>query len=479
MRVSYGIDFGTTNSAGVMLQEDHVYELGDATGRPLPSIVAIDKATGRMSVGREVWDTKEERIKSGREFVVQSVKRHLGKDQRWHTNERVFTPEDVAAKIFEGVAEQVKLRKAPPMTHAAVTIPVAFPASARAALRRAAGSAGITISTFIHEPTAALVRYLRKVRNHQYVAVFDWGGGTLDISVLKLKDNRVFELATRGLSQAGDDIDNCIARAVHTREFKKRGDERSYDNMATRDQDQLRIKCEDAKCEMSTRDEMDILVQDYGGGQPLDIAVTRQFLDGLVSPFVDRAIELLVQAVLAANISFEALDGLLVIGGSSKLRLLRERLFNDDRFNSALENSDAPEWDVALGAAVVDRMPSGYEIVESVGLILCDETFHTLVHPGERAYDRVKNVSVALVEDTTQANILLAKCDDAMGSGPRTRAFQFHVPTSGFDGERIELAYAISEDLTFRMNARSQTRGRNYEVAHEYEDLRFAYHINE
>jgi len=479
VRVSYGIDFGTTNSAGVMLQEDQVYELGDSTGRPLPSIVAIDKATGRMSAGREVWDTREERAKSGREFVVQSVKRYLGKDYRWHTNAGVFTPEDVAAKIFEQVGEQVRLRKAPAMTRAAVTIPVGFPANARAALRRAARSAGIDVSTFIHEPTAALVRYLRKVRNHQYVAVFDWGGGTLDISVLKLRDNRVFELATRGVAQAGDDIDSALARAVHTREFKKRDDARSFDNLATRDQDQLRTRCEVAKCEMSARDETEILVQSYGGEDPLDFRVTRQFFDGLVGPFVDRAIELLAEAVMAANISFEGLDGLLVIGGTSNLQLLREKLFNDDRFNSALESSEAPEWDVALGAAVVDRMPSGYEIVESVGLVLCDETFHPLVHPGEKAYTEEKTIAVSLVEDVPQANIVLAKADSPTGSGPRKRAFQFQVPTAGFDGERIELAYAISEDLTFRVKARSETRGQSYEVSHEYEDLRFAYHIDE
>jgi molecular chaperone DnaK len=309
--------------------------------------------------------------------------------------------------------------------------------------------------------------------------VFDWGGGTLDISVLKLLDNRVFELATMGISLAGDDIDNELARAVHSREFKKRGDERPFDNMVTRDQDQLRTRCEIAKCEMSSRDQTEILVQNYGGQEPLDFLLTRQFFDALVNPFVNRAIELLVQAVFAANISFEALDGLLVIGGTSNLRLLRERLLSDDRFNSAIESSEGPEWDVALGAAVVDRMPTGYEVVDSVGLVLCDETFHPLVHPGEKAYSSEKTVSVSLVEDASQANIVLAKCDSATGVGLRKRAFQFQVPTAGFDGERIELAYVISEDLTFRVKARSQARGQSYEVMHEYEDLRFAYHIEQ
>jgi molecular chaperone DnaK len=124
-------------------------------------------------------------------------------------------------------------------------------------------------------------------------------------------------------------------------------------------------------------------------------------------------------------------------------------------------------------------MPTGYEIAESVGLVLSDETFLPLVKSGEKASSQEKIVSVALVEDVLQANIVLAKCDSPTGSGPRKRAFQFQVPTAGFDGEKIDLAYLISEDLTFRVKARSETRGQSYEVAHEYEDLRFAYHIEE
>jgi molecular chaperone DnaK len=471
---SFGIDFGTTNSAGIMLQHENMFRLGDSAGRPLPSIVAIDKATGKLTAGREVWDTREECIQSGQKIIVQSVKRYLETGESWHTQAGVVTAEDVATKIFQEIGTQLTKRNAPPMERAAVTIPIGFPAAARAALRRAASKAGIEVTAFVHEPTAALVRFYPQVRHHRYVAVFDWGGGTLDISIMRLVHRRVHEIATHGLARAGDHIDETMARAIHECEMEKRGLALAFEEMSTKDKDMLRTRCEVAKCEMATRLETEILL--FYAGKELDFRVTREWFERLVSPFVEEGIEQLVETIRQARINYEDIGALIVIGGTSNLRLLGERLINDPRFSTAMETSESPEWDVAHGAAIVDQLPGGYEISDSVGVVLSDGHFHPIVLPGERVYKEPRTVSLALVEDVAEANIVLAKSRSDVPDRHEL-ALQFSVPVGGFDGERISLTYSITPDLVLQMKAQSNTRGDAGEIRRQYEELRFAYHI--
>ena len=471
--VSFGIDFGTTNSAGVMLQQGQVFRLGDDAGRPLPSIVSIDKAHGALTAGREVWDTQEERLQSGREIIVRSVKGGLGHGQYWQTAVGIVTAEDVAAKIFEEISRQVVKRNAPPLERAAVTIPIGFSASARAALRRAARKAGIEISTFVHEPTAALAKFYKNVRHHRHVAIFDWGGGTLDISVMRLVQHRVYEIATKGLPKAGDQIDEAMARAIHEHEMTKRGTPLSFDEVSTRDKDMLRTRCELAKCQMSACSETELLL--WYAGKQLDFIVTKSWFEHLIAPFVDDAVHQLVQAISEARVNYEDIGALIIIGGTSNLLLLKERLSNDPRFSTALEYSDSPEWDVAHGAAVVNHLSGGYEVSDSVGLVLCDGQIHTLVSPGEKAYAKPRTVSLALAEDVGEANIVLTK--NANGNGSGDIVMQFSVPAGGFDGERIALSYSITPDLVLDVTAQASTRAAEDSVRHQYEGLRFAYHV--
>lgn len=474
---NFGIDFGTTNTAGMMIQGEHTAQLGDDSGRPLPSIVSIDKATGVLDAGRHVWDTQEERIQSGREIIIHSVKKYLGDGRTWQVGAAEISAIDVAAKIFQEISRQAARRNAPPIRRAAVTIPVGFRAAARAELRRAAAQAGIEISTFVHEPTAALVRFYPKVKYHRNVAVFDWGGGTLDISVLLLNRSRVEEVATTGLQKAGDLIDEKMARTIHEHEMKKRGDTLSFEEIPTRDRDLLRARCEVAKCELTSRDSTEILLLQYGGNKQLEFVVTRGWFENLVAPLVEEAIDQLAHTIREAKVSYDELGALIVIGGTSNLRLLRERLLNDERFCSAVEYSDTPEWDVAQGAAVVDYLPGGYELSEAVGLVLSDGTVYQLVRRGDRVQEERRTVSLALVEDVPEANIILAKLRQGAAEWERETVLQFNVPVGGFDGERIALSYSVTPDLVLKIRAKSDTRGVRYEIEREYEELKLAYHV--
>lgn len=443
----------------------------------MPSIVAIDRATGEAVCGRKVWEGRERYIDSGQYHVLQSVKWKLGKEQVWVTEKRTWSPRDVTSFIFKQLSDRAAAVGIEPITRAAVTIPVNFPASARTELRLAAQDAGIHVSTFVTESTAAFMRYLPQLRHCHYVAVFDWGGGTLDISILELRGGTIFELSTEGMEIAGDEIDLDLARAIHARVMEQRHSSIPFESMPPADRDNLRTKCERAKCQLSLASSTDVLLTSYGGA-PLHFVVDRSWFESLITPHVDLAIESLTKAIENCRLSFDALDRLLIIGGSSNIRLLQAKLRADARFSAALYVSQDAEWDVAHGAAIVELSPGGYETAESIGIMLSDNSFYEIIGPGERASDRPREIALSLTEDSRQANIIIDK-RAKRDSTSSERILAFSVDTLGFDLEELRLNYNISHDLVLKIQAASIAMGSRGGASGEYGKLRFAYHIDD
>jgi len=476
MTAFFGIDFGTTNSTAMKLMAGEFHKYGDEAGQPLPSVVALDRATGEASCGRDVWRNREEYRTAGAVYVIESIKLHMGSDLRWPTEVGVWTPEDVAAVVLKQLSGRAKQLGLEGIDEAVISIPVDYPAESRRALRRAAVKAGIQIKTFITESTAALVRHFGRLQHCRYVAVFDWGGGTLDISVLEIRDGRVFELSTEGMDIAGDAIDKDFAQAIHARVMEERREKLPFLSMPSVDQDNLRTKCELAKWQFSKLPVTDILLSAYGGS-PLSISVQRDWFESLISPHVDLAIELLTRAIQKAGVSFDAINRLLVIGGSSQLRLLHDKLRNDHRFAASFQSSSEAEWDCAAGAAIIARAPGSHETAESIGILLSDNSFYELIREGEVVLSDARSVSLSLVEESQQANLILAKRVNGQRHITRPESIvEFGVETAGFDLECIDLRYSIDPDLVLKVEASSRALGVR-EFAREYGKLRFAYHV--
>jgi len=473
----FGIDFGTTNSGAVKLaQHADPQHYGDEFGAPLPSIVAIDRATGEAACGRQVWEGRERYIDSGQYHVIQSVKWKLHKEQVWVTEQRTWSPRDVTSFIFKQLSNRAAALGIDPINSAAVTIPVDFPATARTELRLAVEDAGIHLSTFVTESTAAFMRCLPQLRHCRYVAVFDWGGGTLDISILEIRRGTIFELSTEGMEIAGDEIDLDLARAIHARVMEQRHSFIPFESMPPADRDNLRTKCERAKCQLSSVNTTDVLLTSYGGA-PLHFVVDRAWFESLITPHVDLAIETLTKAIENCRLSFDALDRLLIIGGSSKIRLLQTKLRRDPRFSAALCVSEEAEWDVAHGAAIVELSPGGYETAESIGIMLSDNSFYEIIGCGERPFDRPRELGLSLVEDSRQANIIIERRSNRDSTGSE-RMLAFSVDTLGFDLEQLKLTYSISQDLILKVRASSTAMGSRDGAGGEYGKLRFAYNID-
>lgn len=187
LKYYFGIDFGTTNSATVgyvvMDQKPEAVKYGDEEGRPIPSVVAIDKTAGAVFTGRDAWDKKMELSESCE--YISSVKTILDSEQIKTIAGCEWTAVDVASEVFKYLKANVHNRTGIDMEEATVAIPVGFSASKRAKLREAAKKAGIHISSFISEPTAAFFANYNELKSSSVVAIFDWGGGTLDVSILQ------------------------------------------------------------------------------------------------------------------------------------------------------------------------------------------------------------------------------------------------------------------------------------------------------
>ena len=370
MKASFGIDFGTTNSCAVMLPGGPNDRFGDATGRPLPSIIAIDKATGNAKPGRETWDHRFDYAARGDLHVVSSIKAQLEKDRNWFTPARKWAVVDVAAEVIRQLNQQVMRRGVRRGIERAVFgVPVDMSPKARRVLREAANLAGVEVSGIVKESTAVLMRHWEDVRHCRYVAVFDWGGGTLDISVIEIRGKSLFELSTRSLWEAGDYIDDRIARYVHSRVSRDLGLSISFENVSPSERGRLLVECERAKCMLAAVETVPIGLVEYCGARPT-LDLTRSECSAVVSPVVQKAVELLKLSVREAGISPEELDQYHRVGGSSRLWLLPETLGSHNDYVGKCLFASQPEWDVAHGAALLQARPGEFFSTRPLGLSL-------------------------------------------------------------------------------------------------------------
>jgi molecular chaperone DnaK len=469
----FGIDFGTTNSSAFEINGPIRLHIGES-GQPLRSLIAVNKATGQVLVGKGARGRQLELEAAGTWEVIPSIKRFLATDRAWTTNTRAWTPRDVAAAILQTLnKEAARLGIRGGIEKATFSIPVGLAPAARKVLRNAARDAGIDVAGFVSESTSVFFRYWDEMRHCRHVAVFDWGGGTLDISVLEVAGGVVHERSTVGLAQAGDDLDRAIALYLHGRLMRERGTSMAFEQVPTRDRDLLLTRAEIAKCALAEETAHFVAMAGYMGA-PANIRITREELTPIVGPYVDGALDLLSESITRAGLSTDAIDNIVIVGGSSRLWLLRERLASDDRFAGRYGLADEPEWDVACGAAMLDEHPGSYRLGETLGLLLSDETYHELVCTGGVPQGRSEGLSLSLVEDARQANLIVDRWASATH---RRNAVQFSVPALGFDREEIQLRYGITDDLVFEIEAASSARGTASRRLRECADLRFSYDL--
>lgn len=381
LKYYFGIDFGTTNSATVgyvvMDQKPEAVKYGDEEGRPIPSVVAIDKTTGAVFNGRDAWDKKMELSESCE--YISSVKTILDSEQIKTIAGCEWTAADVASEVFKYLKANVHNRTGIDMEEATVAIPVGFSASKRAKLREAAKKAGIHIRSFISEPTAAFFANYDELKSSSVVAIFDWGGGTLDVSILQHVNGKVSELATVGRDIAGDYIDDKIAKRIHAKIARKKGVEMAFADMPSSAQDMMRVRAERAKRMLGDDDTATISINNYGMYGACRETLEYDWFADIVDPEVTMAMDCLEEAIRQSGVGLANIDRIVMVGGSSNLRPLLEKM--DDKYGDKLFFPEETMWNVGQGAAMLAMTPGGYYANQSIGIVLSDNAYYEILKP--------------------------------------------------------------------------------------------------
>lgn len=481
MAYYYGIDFGTTNSAvvaiatvnGEMVSEPQRIGNEGSEKYPMPSYVAIDRQTGDIFTG---LDAKRDITDRKRYHIFRSVKSVIDDGEDFEIAGKTWTRIDIAAELFKALKENVKNRSNGGMIldRAVVAVPAEFSSKKKNCVRRAAKQAGIKISMFVSEPTSAYCSKTETLKKYKNVAVFDWGGGTLDVVVLHIQGSIISELAKKQWTFAGDDIDRKIAEKVFLKVAKKKNINLSYDELSEESKLQLEAICEEGKCEFSDEDKVSFF--DPGEIEELGMfneVVDYDYFSLLIENDIDKAIDILRETLSDAGMNRESIDCIICEGGSSRLRPLQTKL-REYFDNEKLIFPRTAMWDIAEGAAKIAQNPGCYTLSRPIGIIQSNNHFYPLLKVGQRVPTEEKVIKFGVVESTDEARFVLSDGDE----GSQTFTEYFPVKLRGFSDEVLQVSCYVDADMIFRMKVKSNRMPDDVFRVWTYPSLKVAYEMN-
>ncbi len=383
-----GIDLGTTNSVVAIMDGKEpkviVNEEGDRT---TPSIVAWDDQ-GQALVGQmakrqaitnpegTVFSSKrfmgrrfDETIEEAKRMPFKVVQRDNG-DAGIQVKDKVMSPPEVAANVLRKLKKAAEDYLGEPVTEAVITVPAYFNDSQRQATKDAGRIAGLEVKRIVNEPTAAALAYGLDKKKDEVIVVYDFGGGTFDISVLEVGDNVVQVISTNGDTRlGGDDIDHRIIDYLIA-EFKRdQGIDVSKDKMVLQ---RLKDASEKAKIELSSKLETTVnlpfLTADATGPKHLNLRITRAKLEQMIEDLVQRTLEPSKKALADANKTAADIHEVVLVGGSTRIPMVQEAV--KKFFGKEPHRGVNPDEVVAIGAAIQAGVLSG----DVKDLVLLDVT---------------------------------------------------------------------------------------------------------
>ena len=364
-----GIDLGTTNSEVAIIsggKPSIVEEGGEAI---LPSCVGLDDA-GAVIVGRQARN----QAAAAPERTVLSVKRLMGSGTRVRMGKDAYTPQEISAFILKALKERADRVLGRDVRKAVITVPAYFTDAQRQATREAGEIAGLTVVRIINEPTAAALSYECGAAGGRTLLVYDLGGGTFDVSVVRIEQGVVEVLATSGDNQlGGDDFDALVLERLNTHVETELGVENAREDRLL--QARLRRAAERAKIELSdhpyVRVEEDHVGALDGEARHLACELTRADFERDLEPLLDRSLQALTTALQDAGVRPSQLDRVLLVGGSTRIPRIAALL--TERLGQEPHGEVDPDLCVALGAGV----QAGIEMGQDTQAVLVDITPYT------------------------------------------------------------------------------------------------------
>jgi len=373
-----GIDLGTSNSAAAVMEAGRPVIIpsaegaGVASGKAFPSVVAFTKEGQRL-----VGEPARRQAAINPEGTIQAAKRKMGEDFRYKVFGKEYTPQQISAFILQKIKQDAESYLGDKVEEVVITCPAYFDDNQRQATKDAGEIAGLKVLRIINEPTAACLAYgLDKVGKELKIMVFDFGGGTLDVTIMDMwhdKEHNAsgFEVkATSGDTHlGGTDMDNVLIDFI-TENFKREtGIDLKNDKMALQ---RVREAAEKAKIELSSTVTTDInlpfITADASGPKHLTMSLTRAKIEELVSPIVDRCQHPIEQALKDANLTPKDIDKIIMVGGPTRMPIVQK--FLEDYVGKKIERGIDPMECVAMGAAIQGAIIKG----EAKEVLLLDVT---------------------------------------------------------------------------------------------------------
>jgi len=354
-----GIDLGTSNSAAAAMEGGRPSIIpsaegaGVASGKAFPSFVAFTKDNQRL-----VGEPARRQATVNPEGTVYAAKRKMGTDHKFKIHGNEYTPQQISAFILQKIKQDAEAYLGDKVEEAVITCPAYFDDNQRQATKDAGEIAGFRVLRIINEPTAACLAYgLDKVGKEMKIMVFDFGGGTLDVTIMDMwydKEHSAsgFEVkATNGDTHlGGTDMDNVLIDHIVNQFKKETGIDLKNDKMAVQ---RLREAAEKAKVELSSTVTTDInlpfITADATGPKHLTMSINRAKLEELVAPIVDKCTVPVDQALKDAGLSPNDIDKIIMVGGPTRMPVVQK--FLEEHVGKKIERGIDPMECVALGAA--------------------------------------------------------------------------------------------------------------------------------
>ena len=363
-----GIDLGTSNSAAAFMEKERPAIIpsaegaGIASGKAFPSYVAFTK-DGQKLVG----EPARRQASINPEGTIMAAKRKMGTDFKFKIYGKEYTPQQISAFILQKIKQDSEAYLGDSVNEVVITCPAYFNDNQRQATKDAGEIAGLKVLRIINEPTAACLAYgLEKAGKELKIMVFDFGGGTLDVTIMEMgwdseHNAGTFEVrATSGDTQlGGTDMDNVLMKYVKDQFKKESGVDLEKDKMAVQ---RLREGVEKAKIELSSALTTDInlpyITADQTGPKHLAMSINRAKLEELIMPIIEKCKHPVEQAIKDTNLSIKEIDKIIMVGGPTRMPVVQK--FVENYVGKKIERGIDPMECVAMGAAIQGAIMKGH-----------------------------------------------------------------------------------------------------------------------
>ncbi|MBI2023372.1 molecular chaperone DnaK [Candidatus Giovannonibacteria bacterium] len=489
-----GIDLGTTNSAMAVVEGGVPKILENAEGaRTTPSIVAFSK-TGERLVGllakRQAVTNPRDTIFSakrliGRKFTDAEVQRdkalfpfELRESKNGGVeikiNEKWYRPEEISAMVLSKLKADAEAKLGEKIDEAIITVPAYFDDSQRKATKDAGEIAGFTVRRIINEPTAAALAYGLNRKKNEQIVVYDFGGGTFDLSVLEISEDTIEVRATGGDTHlGGDDFDQRVMNYIVTEFKKESGIDTSKDMLALQ---RLKEAAEKAKHELSTVSETEInipfITSDASGPKHLLMKLSRSKLEELVGDFIQKSLDITRDVVKEAKFEISEIDEIVLVGGQTRMPAIVEGI--KKLFGKNANLTINPDEVVAVGAAVQGGILQGdvkdvllLDVTPlSLGLETLGGVMTKLIEKNTTIPVSRSQVFSTAADNQTSVEIHVLQGEREMASGNKTLGTFIldGIPPSPRGMPQVEVSFDIDANGILSAKAKDKATGKEQSI---------------